>query len=47
VDSQSLPLPLSEEPSRYIVRGELQDKAGELYRAEFRFELGALDTMFE
>lgn len=47
VDSQSLTLPLSEEPSRYIVRGELQDKAGELYRAEFRFELGALDTMFE
>lgn len=47
VDRQSLTLPLSEEPSRYIVRGELQDRAGELYRAEFRFELGALDTMFE
>ena len=47
LDSRSLTLPLPEEPSRYIVRGEFSGGNGERYRAEFRFELGGLDTMFQ
>ena len=47
LDSQSLTLPLPEEPSRYIVRGEFSGGNGEHYRAEFRFELGGPDTMFQ
>lgn len=47
LDSQSLTLPLPEEPSRYIVRGEFQSGNGKRYRAEFRFELGDIETIIE
>lgn len=42
LDKQSMTLALSEEPSRYTLRGAFAGTDGKLYEVEFQFELGGL-----